>query len=240
MPRTFGDAHKAFWLYPAIALMVVACSKSTPDDAKPRASAPAKSYEATVPAMTPEANEALKDRLARQEAAAKLFDKSKPEPPPPAAKAAPVEAPRPAVVATPAPPPAAPAKSEPVPAPVKAAPVEAVKAVPVEAPKSAPAQVAAAAPAPAAAPPSSAIAPAKLVSRADLDYPVEAIRAGVDRGLVKARMTLDSNGNVTKVEVIEANPRRLFDRAVVRSLVNWRFNEGPSGRTVETEVEFKR
>jgi periplasmic protein TonB len=240
MARTFGSAHKAFWLYPAIALMAVACSKSTPDEAKPRVSAPAKPYEAAVPAMTPEANAALKDRLARQEAAAKLFDKSKPEPPPPpAAKAAPAEAPRPAVVATPAPPPAAPAapaKSELVPAPVKAAPVEA--------PKPAPAQVAAVAPAPApaaaAAPPSSAIAPAKLVSRADLDFPREAIQAGVDRGLVKARMTLDSNGNVTKVEVIEANPRRLFDRAVVRSLVNWRFNEGPSGRTVETEVEFKR
>ena len=235
MPRTFGNAHKAFLLYPTLLLMVAACSKAPSDEAKPRAAAPAKPYEATVPAMTPEANVALKERLARQEAATKLFDKAKPEPAPaPVAKAAPVEAPR---AAAPTPPPVTPpatAKTEPPPAPVKAAPVEA--------PKPGPAQVAAAAPppAPAAAPATSAVAAAKLLSRADLDFPREAIQAGVDRGLVKARMTLDASGNVTKVEVLEANPRRLFDRAVVRSLVNWRFSEGPSGRTVETEVEFKR
>ncbi len=29
------------------------------------------------------------------------------------------------------------------------------------------------------------------------------------------------------------------DRAVVRALSQWHFNDGPSGRTVETEVEFK-
>ena len=64
-------------------------------------------------------------------------------------------------------------------------------------------------------------------------------RQEIESGNVKARMTLDANGNVTRVEVVEAQPRRLFDRAVVRALSNWRFNEGPSGRTVETEVEFK-
>ena len=36
-----------------------------------------------------------------------------------------------------------------------------------------------------------------------------------------------------------SHPRRVFDRAVVRALSQWRFNDGPSGRTVETEVEFK-
>jgi len=77
------------------------------------------------------------------------------------------------------------------------------------------------------------------VTRVEPDYPREAIVAGAERGSVKARMTLDGNGNVTRVEVVEANPRRVFDRAVVRALSQWHFNEGPSGRTVETEVEFK-
>ena len=131
MPRTFGNDHKAFLLYPTLLLMVAACSKGPSDEAKVRAPAPAKPYEAAVPAMTPEANAALKERLARQEAATKLFDKTKPEPAPaPVAKAAPVEAPRPAVAAAPPVAPPAPARTEAPPAPVKAAPVEAPKPAP--------------------------------------------------------------------------------------------------------------
>ena len=236
MPCLSGNAHKAFLLFPVLALTLAACSKGAPEAVNPRAAVPAAPY--ASPALTPEANEALKERLARQEAAARLFDKTKPEPPPaPAratvAKAVPVEVPRPAISAAPVVAPApAPPKSEPAP--------PAVKAAAIEAPKPAPVQVASAPAASASAPPAGMIAPARLVSRADLEFPREAMQAGVDRGLVKARMTLDGNGNVTKVEVVEATPRRLFDRAVVRSLVNWRFNEGPSGRTVETEVEFRR
>jgi len=80
----------------------------------------------------------------------------------------------------------------------------------------------------------------KLLTRVDPEFPREAVQAGAEKGNVKARMTLDGNGNVTRVEVVEASPRRLFDRAVVRALSQWRFSDGPSGRTVETEVEFKR
>ena len=63
--------------------------------------------------------------------------------------------------------------------------------------------------------------------------------AGVDQGSVKARMTLDSSGNVTRVEVLEANPRRVFDRAVVRALSQWRYNDGAAGRTVDMEIAFQ-
>ena len=74
----------------------------------------------------------------------------------------------------------------------------------------------------------------------DPEFPREAVQAGVDRGNVKARMTLDAGGNVTRVDVVEAAPRRMFDRAVVRALSQWRFSDGAAGRTVETEVDFKR
>jgi protein TonB len=58
--------------------------------------------------------------------------------------------------------------------------------------------------------------------------------------MVKARMTLDASGSVTKVDIVESKPSRVFDRAVVRALSGWRFNEGAGGRVVETDVEFKR
>ena len=51
---------------------------------------------------------------------------------------------------------------------------------------------------------------------------------------------LDGAGTVTRVEILSANPRRVFDRAVIAALSQWRFNEGAAGRTVESEVEFKR
>ena len=36
----------------------------------------------------------------------------------------------------------------------------------------------------------------KLVSRVDPEYPREAMQAGVDKGRVKARMTVDGSGEV--------------------------------------------
>jgi periplasmic protein TonB len=83
-------------------------------------------------------------------------------------------------------------------------------------------------------------ADATLVSRVEPEFPREAIQAGADKGQVKARMTLDGTGEVTRVEVLEANPRRVFDRAVVKTLSQWKFNPGNAGRAVEIDIEFKR
>ncbi|MFZ3322762.1 MAG: energy transducer TonB [Usitatibacter sp.] len=78
------------------------------------------------------------------------------------------------------------------------------------------------------------------VSRVDPEFPREAISAGADTGKVKARMTIDATGEVTRVEIIEANPRRLFDRAVVKTLSQWKFSPGSEGRTMEIDVNFRR
>ena len=78
------------------------------------------------------------------------------------------------------------------------------------------------------------------VSRVDPEFPREAISAGADTGKVKARMTIDATGEVTRVEIIEANPRRLFDRAVVKTLSQWKFAPGSDGRSMEIDVNFRR
>jgi len=214
-----------------VVLVLAACGKSEPQSNKPRANAPLQGSTAKLdegPAKAA-ADDALKERLARQEAASKLFEKSKPEPAPAKAEPAPRAEPKPEPAKTAA-------ARTPEPAPPKAAP-EPVKAEP-EPPK---VEVAAAKPAPVTPPPAPAasVLTAKLVSRVEPEYPREAVQAGAEKGNVRARMTLDGNGNVTRVEVVESNPRRIFDRAVVRALSQWHFNEGPSGRTVETEIEFR-
>jgi protein TonB len=97
--------------------------------------------------------------------------------------------------------------------------------------------VAVAKPAPA---PAAAAAPTRLVTRVDPEFPREAVLAGAASGNVKARVTLDATGSVTRVDVVEAVPRRVFDRAVTRALTQWKYNEGAPGRTVDIEIEFKR
>jgi protein TonB len=88
--------------------------------------------------------------------------------------------------------------------------------------------------------PALAASDAQVVSKVEPEFPREAVQAGVDKGVVKARMTVDGSGEVTRVEVLEAQPRRVFDRAVVKTLSQWRFNSGSAGRLVEIDVNFNR
>ena len=81
---------------------------------------------------------------------------------------------------------------------------------------------------------------ATLVTKVDPEFPREAVQAGIEKGIVKARMTVAGSGEVTRVEVLAAEPRRVFDRAVVKTLSQWRFNSGATGRVVEIDVNFSR
>jgi protein TonB len=78
------------------------------------------------------------------------------------------------------------------------------------------------------------------LQRIDPEFPRTALRAGAERGMVTARMTLDSDGKVTRVDIVQSEPRRVFDDAVTQALSQWRYPEGRSGRVVEVEVAFKQ
>jgi protein TonB len=78
------------------------------------------------------------------------------------------------------------------------------------------------------------------VTREAMEFPREAVKAGVESGEVKVKVTIDASGNVTDVQIIEAKPARIFDRVVRSSMAKWKFNAGDANRTYETVVEFKR
>jgi protein TonB len=80
----------------------------------------------------------------------------------------------------------------------------------------------------------------KPLTRVAPEFPREATAAGAEKGHVKARVTIDASGEVAHVEILESNPRRVFDRVVVRSLSQWRYPAGPAGRTTEIDVDFQR
>ena len=174
-----------------------------------------------------------------------LLDAPKPEPaakPPAAAKAAPAPTSVPVqarVSPPPAPEAAAPAKkTETASAPRAPATAVAVTAppaadVPAKKPGTTPATaIAKAAPAPEA--------PSRVIQRVEPDFPREAMREGYDSGVVKVRMDVDAEGNVTRVDILESRPRRVFDRAVSSALSQWKFNAGRPGRAIETEIPYRR
>jgi len=163
--------------------------------------------------------------------------------------------------ATAAPSPSAPAQAlAPAPAEPPRAQAAPAPAVPAPAAASTPASVQAPAPvAPAPAPATAAGAPVQLaaatpstlepraqprplapISRESPDFPREALAAGIDKGIVRARLSIDAGGRVTGVEIVESQPRRVFDRAVTRTLARWTYEPGSPGRTTDVEIAFSR
>jgi len=53
-------------------------------------------------------------------------------------------------------------------------------------------------------------------------YPPAAARDGI-QGWVQLRFTIDETGGVTDVEVIDSEPRRVFDQEARRALLRWKY-----------------
>jgi periplasmic protein TonB len=69
-------------------------------------------------------------------------------------------------------------------------------------------------------------------------YPRAAIKAGIDKGQVVARVMIDEKGNVYEVIIVSATPARHFDRAVIEALSTWKFHAEGEKYVGEIEVNF--
>jgi len=76
------------------------------------------------------------------------------------------------------------------------------------------------------------------VSGEDPSYPREAIKAGVGKGRVVARLKIDEKGNVTDVDIIASQPPRVFDRVVRDALSGWKFRAEGEKYVGEVEINF--
>jgi periplasmic protein TonB len=77
------------------------------------------------------------------------------------------------------------------------------------------------------------------ISRPEMEYPREALRKGIYSGKVVARLSIDEKGNVTDVKIVESNPPRVFDREVIYTLMQWKFQGDGDKYIGEVEIEFK-
>ena len=86
----------------------------------------------------------------------------------------------------------------------------------------------------------SAEPPVVPVSHVIPEFPAEATSAGVAEGRVRAQLEIDADGNVRTVRIMEAQPMRVFDRAVSETLMRWKFARGSDNRRFDAEIEFRR
>ena len=77
------------------------------------------------------------------------------------------------------------------------------------------------------------------VSRVQPVFPRDAIKKGIEKGVVIAHAYVGPDGGVKEVRIVSANPARVFDREVIRALSQWRFAPEPVGFIAEFELEFK-
>ena len=93
--------------------------------------------------------------------------------------------------------------------------------------------------APPAPPPKPAVRkdPRRL-SGDDLVYPRAAIRAGISRGRVVARVMIDEKGNVYDVAIQSSDPPRVFDSAVTDGVKEWKYPAEGQKYVAEIEVIF--
>lgn len=140
---------------------------------------------------------------------------------------------------TPTPPTPAPVAAAPTPRPT--APARAPTATPPARPATPAPPTATVPPAPRPASSRTPAAPGPLVpvSTPFPPFPSEAIARGRAMGSVTVRFTVRANGRVTDIQVIEARPEGLFERTVIETLGDWRFEPGAGDRTETRTFSFR-
>jgi len=93
-------------------------------------------------------------------------------------------------------------------------------------------------PAPAAPPKPAIRKDPQRKSGDDLVYPRAAIRAGVNKGRVVARVMIDEKGNVYDVVIQSSDPPRVFDRTVIDGVKEWKYAAEGEKYVAEIEVIF--
>lgn len=84
-----------------------------------------------------------------------------------------------------------------------------------------------------------ALADRAVVSKESPAFPSEALDEGVDSGVVKIRISVDGGGSVTNVDIVDANPKKIFDKAVRRAVTKWKYAATGEADTIETTLRFQ-
>jgi protein TonB len=84
-----------------------------------------------------------------------------------------------------------------------------------------------------------ALATPKVVKKVPPEFPAEAVRKNINAGSVKAKLTIGPDGKVIEVEILEAEPKRVFDKVSKEALMEWRFEPAADKQTHEVKLVFR-
>ncbi len=79
----------------------------------------------------------------------------------------------------------------------------------------------------------------KLIKKVPPEFPAEASRKSISSGSVTAKISIEADGKVSHVEIVEAAPKRVFDRAVTDALMDWRYEASGEKQSAEVKLVFK-
>ncbi|MEJ6005590.1 energy transducer TonB [Paucibacter sp. AS339] len=85
---------------------------------------------------------------------------------------------------------------------------------------------------------SSAIAAPKVLKKVPPEFPAAAVKKGVKTGSVKAQISIAPDGKVTEVTILESTPPKVFDKAVIEALMEWRFEGNGEKQSHELKLVF--
>lgn len=79
----------------------------------------------------------------------------------------------------------------------------------------------------------------KPISKEAPVFPSEALDEGIDSGTVKVRIAVAGDGSVSGVEILDAQPKRIFDKSVTRAVMRWRYEPNGVAETIDAQLTFK-
>jgi outer membrane biosynthesis protein TonB len=82
----------------------------------------------------------------------------------------------------------------------------------------------------------------KIVKKVPPDFPGEATRKGITDGVLKAKLSIDGNGAVTEVAILEATPAKakIFKDAASSALNQWKFEASGKPTSYELKLVFSQ
>ena len=80
----------------------------------------------------------------------------------------------------------------------------------------------------------------KVLKKVPPEFPGEAQRKGITEGVLKAKLSIDGNGAVTEVAILEATPpkAKIFNESATTALNQWKFEASGKPQSFELKLVF--
>ena len=79
----------------------------------------------------------------------------------------------------------------------------------------------------------------KVLKKVPIDFPDEATKRGIERGVLKLQVTVDGTGAPTEITVLDVQPpkgAKIFNEPLIETLKKWRWEGSGKAATFELQM----